>query len=36
VQVRRHVPVSAPAVPRFLQRYEDVYANLGKTETLIA
>ena len=36
MQVGRHIPVSAPAVPRFLKRYEDVYANLGKTETLIA
>ncbi len=36
VQVGRHVPVSAPAVPRFLNRYEDVYAKLGKTETIIA
>jgi len=36
VQVGRHVPVSAPAVPRFLKRYEEVYAKLGKTETIIA
>ena len=36
VQVGRHIPVSAPAVPRFLKRYEDVYSRLGKTETIIA
>ena len=36
VQVGRHIPVSAPAVPRFLKRYEEVYAKLGKTETIIA
>jgi Fic family protein len=36
VQVGQHVPVSAPAVPRFLKRYEEVYAKLGKTETIIA
>ena len=36
VVVGRHVPVSAPAVPRFLGRYEEVYAKLGKTETILA
>ncbi len=36
VQVGRHIPVSAPAVPRFLERYEEAYARLGKTETIIA
>jgi Fic family protein len=36
VAVGRHIPVSAPAVPRFMQRYEEVYAKLGKTETLLA
>ena len=36
VQVGRHIPVSAPAVPRFLKRYEEIYAKLGKTETIIA
>ena len=34
--VGRHIPVSAPAVPRFLKRYEEVYSRLGKTETIIA
>ena len=36
VKVGRHVPVSAPAVPRFLKRFEEVYSKLGKTETIIA
>jgi Fic family protein len=36
VAVGRHVPVSAPAVPRFLDRFDEVYSRLGKTETIIA
>jgi len=36
VAVGRHIPISAPAVPRFLKRYEEVYSKLGKTETIIA
>jgi Fic family protein len=36
VAVGRHIPVSAPAVPRFLKRYEEVYSRLGRTETIIA
>jgi Fic family protein len=36
VRVGRHVPVSAPALPRFLRRYEEVYSRLGKTEAIIA
>lgn len=36
VAVGRHVPVSPPAVPRFLDRFEEVYSKLGKTETIIA
>ena len=36
VAVGRHIPVSAPAVPRFLERFEEVYSKLGKTETIIA
>ncbi len=31
-----HVPVSPPAVPRFLQRFEEIYSHLGKTETILA
>jgi Fic family protein len=36
VAVGRHIPVSASAVPRFLKRFEEVYSNLGKTETIIS
>ena len=36
VAVGLHIPVSAPAVPRFLKRFEEVYSKLGKTETIIA
>jgi Fic family protein len=36
VAVGAHVPISPPAVPRFLSRFEDVYSRLGKTETLLA
>jgi Fic family protein len=36
VAVGRHIPVSAPAVPRFLERFEEVYSKLGKTATIIA
>lgn len=36
VAVGRHIPVSAPAIPRFLKRYEEGYAKLSKTETIIA
>jgi hypothetical protein len=34
VHVGRHMPVSAPAMPRFLKRFEEVYSKLGKTETI--
>ena len=36
VAVGNHVPVSPPAVPRFLKRFEEVYGKLGKTETILA
>jgi Fic family protein len=36
VKVGNHVAISPPAVPRFLQRFEEVYGGLGKTETIIA
>ena len=36
VQVFRHVPVTAGALPRFLARFEEVYGKLGKSETLLA
>src|SRR4051812_45921389 len=36
VVVGRHVPVSAPAIPRFLQRFEEGYGSLGKTDTILS
>jgi Fic family protein len=36
VAVGRHIPISAPAVPRFLERYEERYSRLGKTDTIVA
>lgn len=36
VRVGRHVPVSPGAVPRFLQRFEATYANLGRVDSLIS
>ena len=36
VYVGRHLAISPGALPRFLQRYEQVYGSLGKTETIIA
>ncbi len=36
VIVGRHLPISAGALPRFLQRFEQVYGNLSKTESIIS
>ena len=36
VQVGRHVPVSPGAVPRFMARFEEGYAKLGATDTILA
>ncbi|MDX5929274.1 MULTISPECIES: Fic family protein [Acidiphilium] len=36
VSVGRHVPVSPGALPRFMQRFEDVYSKLGRSETILA
>ncbi len=36
VEVGEHIPVSAPAVPRFLKRFEEVYGGLRITETILA
>ena len=35
VKVGRHVPISPGAVPRFLERFQQVYSNLGKLEVII-
>ncbi|MGD0225370.1 MAG: Fic family protein [Terriglobia bacterium] len=36
VKVGNHVPISPGAVPRFLERFAQVYENIGKTESLIS
>jgi Fic family protein len=36
VKVGRHVPVSPGALPRFMKRFEDAYARLGKVDAIIA
>jgi Fic family protein len=36
VAVGIHVPVGPAAVPRFLKRFEEVYRQLGKSETILA
>jgi Fic family protein len=36
VKVGQHIPVSPGALPRFLDRFEQVYSGLGKAETIIA
>ncbi len=36
VKVGAHVPISPGAVPRFLDRFEQVYGALGKSETILA
>ncbi len=36
VKVGRHVPVSPGAVPRFMQRFKEGFAGLGKAEAILA
>jgi Fic family protein len=36
VQVGRHVAISPGALPRFLQRFEEVYGKVGRTESIIS
>ena len=36
VRVGRHVPVSPGAVPRFLERFEAAYGNLGMADSILA
>ena len=36
VKIGRHVPISAGTVPRFLERFEAVYSNLGKAATIFS
>ena len=35
VKVGHHVPISPGAVPRFLNRFEQVYGHLGKTDAIL-
>src|SRR5207302_3223148 len=36
VAVGQHVAISPGAVPRFLQRFQDVYGGLGQADTILA
>ena len=36
VKVGQCIPISSPAVPRFVERYDTVYSKLGKTETILS
>jgi Fic family protein len=36
VKVGRHVAISPAALPRFLERFAQVYGNIGKTESIIS
>ena len=36
VQVGQHVAVSSKLVPRFLERFEEVYSGLGKMDTILS
>jgi Fic family protein len=36
VKVRSHVAISPGALPRFLERFENVYGSVGKTESIIS
>lgn len=36
VKVGRHIPVSPGALPRFMNRFEEAYANLGRVDGIIA
>ncbi len=36
VKVGRHIPISPGAVPRFLERFENAYGKLGKTDQHLA
>ena len=36
VRVGRHVPISPGAMPRFLERFSEVYGRLGKTDSILS
>jgi len=36
VKVGQHIPISPGAIPRFLDRFEDAYSNLGTMDSILA
>jgi Fic family protein len=36
VKVGHHIPISPGAIPKFMRRFEEVYSQLGKTDTILA
>ncbi len=36
VKVGQHIAISPEALPRFLERFEQIYGNLGKTDAILA
>jgi Fic family protein len=36
VKVARHIPISPGALPRFMERFEQVYGKLGRTDAILA
>src|SRR5208282_753995 len=36
VKVGQHIPISPRALPRFMERFEYVYGNLGRTDAILA
>jgi Fic family protein len=36
VEVGRHLAVSPGAIPRFLQRFDEIYSRVGKTDSILA
>ncbi len=36
VKVGRHIPISPGAQPRFLEKFENIYSHLGRSEAIIA
>jgi len=36
VRVGQYIPISAGALPRFLEKFESIYSGLGKSETTLA
>lgn len=36
VQVGRHIPIKSASLPRFMERFDEAYARLGKTDMIFA